>query len=110
MVNFNTRFSRNVSLQGNYQYTHANDLPSTPTNPYNFLQDWGTSNLNRRSNFTVIGSITGPAKIVIAPTIVARSGGPYDVTVNQDIYGDNGTATVLVGAARRPRRGGGGVW
>ena len=50
MVNFNTRFSRKVSLQGNYQYTHANDLPGTPTNPYNFLQDWGTSSLNRRSN------------------------------------------------------------
>ena len=102
MVNFNTRFSRNVSLQGNYQYTHANDLPSTPTNPYNFLQDWGTSNLNRRSNFTVIGSITGPAKIVIAPTIVARSGGPYDVTVNQDIYGDNGTARALFAPAGSP--------
>ena len=48
--NFNTRFSRRVSLQGNYQYTHANDLPGTPTNPYDFQQDWGTSNLNRRSN------------------------------------------------------------
>ncbi len=49
MFNFNTRFSRRVSLQGNYQYTHANDLPGSPTNPYNFLQDYGTSNLNRRS-------------------------------------------------------------
>ena len=27
MFNFNTRFSRKVSLQGNYQYAHANDLP-----------------------------------------------------------------------------------
>jgi Carboxypeptidase regulatory-like domain len=95
MVNFNTRFSRRVSLQGNYQYTHANDLPSSPTNPYNFAQDWGTSNLNRRSNFTMIGSIQAPLKFVIAPTIVARSGAPYDVTVGQDIYGDNGTARAL---------------
>ncbi len=100
MVNFNTRFSRNVSLQGNYQYTHANDLPSTPTNPYNFLQDWGTSSLNRRSNFTVIGSIQAPGKIVIAPTIVARSGAPYDVTVGQDIYGDNSySARALIAPA-----------
>jgi len=99
MVNFNTRFSRRVSLQGNYQYTHANDLPGTPSNPYNFLQDWGTSNLNRRSNFTTIGSIQGPAKIVIAPTIVARSGAPYDVSVGQDIYGDNGSARALFAPA-----------
>ena len=95
MFNFNTRFSSKVSLQGNYQYTHANDLPSTPTNPYNFAQDWGTSNLNRRSNFIVIGSIQAPAKIVIAPNLTVRSGAPYDVTVGQDIYGDNGTARAL---------------
>ena len=99
MVNFNTRFSRKVSLQGNYQYTHANDLPGTPTNPYNFMQDWGTSNLNRRSNLIVIGSIQAPAKITIAPTLVARSGQPYDVSVGQDIYGDNNTARALFAPA-----------
>jgi hypothetical protein len=99
MVNFNTRFSRRVSLQGNYQYTHANDLPGTPTNPYNFQQDWGTSNLNRRSNLIVIGSIQAPARIVIAPNLVVRSGQPYDVTVGQDIYGDNQTARALFAPA-----------
>ena len=91
MVNFNTRFSRNVSLQGNYQYTHANDLPGTPTDPYNFLQDWGTSNLNRRSNFTVIGTLQAPLKIMVSPTILIHSGAPYDVLVGQDIFGDQGS-------------------
>jgi hypothetical protein len=95
MASFNTRFSRRVSLQGNYQYTHAKDLPGTPTDPYNFLQDYGTSNLNRRSNLTVFGSIQAPAKIVIAPNVIVRSGAPYDVTVGEDIYGDNGTARGL---------------
>ncbi|HEX3747729.1 MAG TPA: carboxypeptidase regulatory-like domain-containing protein [Bryobacteraceae bacterium] len=95
MASFNTRFSRRVSLQGNYQYTHANDLPGSPTNPYNFLQDYGTSNLNRRSNLTVFGSIQAPAKIVIAPNVIIHSGAPYDITVGEDIYGDNGTARGL---------------
>ena len=99
MFNFNTRFSRKISLQGNYQYTHANDLPGTPTNPYNFLQDYGTSNLNRRSNLILFGSIQGPAKIVIAPNLVVRSGAPYDVMVSQDIYGDNGSARGLFAGA-----------
>jgi hypothetical protein len=99
MANFNTRFSQRVSLQGNYQYTHANDLPGTPTNPYNFMQDWGTSNLNRRSNFTVIGSVQGPLKITVAPTITAHSGAPYDVTVGQDIYGDQGSPRALFAPA-----------
>ena len=98
MVSFNTRFSRRVSLQGNYQYTHANDLPSLPTNPYNFAQDWGTSNLNRRSNFLVTGTVQGPAKITVAPTITAHSGAPYDVTVGQDVYGDNSTARAFFAA------------
>jgi hypothetical protein len=95
MLSFNTRFSRRVSLQGSYQYTHANDLPGTPTNPYDFLQDYGTSNLNRRSNLTVFGTIQAPAKIYIAPTVIVHSGAPYDVTVGTDIYGDNGSARGL---------------
>ena len=92
MFNFNTRFSRKVSLQGNYQYAHANDLPGSPTNPYNFLQDYGISNLNRRSNLTIIGTIQAPGKISIAPTILVHSGSPYDVTVGTDVYGDNSTS------------------
>ena len=99
MFNFNTRFSRRVSLQGNYQYTHAKDLPGSPTNPYNFMEDYGTSNLNRRSNLTAIGTIQLPAKVVIAPTIIVHSGAPYDVTVGTDIYGDNGTARGLFAPA-----------
>ena len=87
MVNFNTRFNRRVSLQGNYQYTRANDLPSTPTNPYNFMQDWGRSNYDRRHNFTTIGNILGPKNIAFSPFITMRSGAPYDVLLGEDIYG-----------------------
>jgi hypothetical protein len=110
MFSFNTRFSRRVSLQGNYQYTHANDLPGTPTNPYNFMQDYGTSNYNRRSNLTVFGSIQGPAKIVIAPNIIVHSGAPYDVTVGTDIYGDNGTARGLLEPAGTACNPAGGIY
>jgi len=90
MVNFNTRFSRRVSLQGNYQYTRANDIPGSPSNPYNFLQDYGRSNLDRHHNFTLFGSITGPKNIFFSPFVTLRSGAPYDVLLGQDIYGDNG--------------------
>jgi hypothetical protein len=89
MLNFNTRFSRRVSLQGNYQYTRANDLPSSPSNPYNFAQDWGRSSLDRHHNFTMIGNIQGPKGISFSPFVTIRSGAPYDVLLGQDIYGDN---------------------
>jgi hypothetical protein len=88
MYNFNTRFSRKVSLFGNYQFNHSEDLPGSPTNPYNFWQDWGRSNLERRHRFQLIGSVTAPFDIRLSPLVTLQSGGPYDVLLGRDIYGD----------------------
>src|SRR5438552_1493724 len=63
MANFNTRFSRNVSLFGNYQFNHTMDLPGTPTDPYNFAQDWARSSLERRHRFQLVGSVVAPLGI-----------------------------------------------
>jgi len=87
MVNFNTRFSSRVSLFGNYSLTYANDLPSTPTDPYNFALDYGRSNLDRRNNFMLVGSVIGPKGIRVAPFFTVRSGQPYDVLAGTDLYG-----------------------
>jgi hypothetical protein len=88
MATVNTRFNKNVSVYANYQLTFAKDLPSTPTNPYDFMQDYGRSNLDRRNNFQLFGSILAPAAIRIAPFITLRSGAPYDVLSGEDLYGD----------------------
>ena len=88
MANFNTRFSSKVSLFGNYSLSYANDLPSSPTNPYNFAMDYGRSNFDRRHNVMLIGNIIAPANIRLAPFVTVRSGQPYDVLVGEDIYGD----------------------
>jgi hypothetical protein len=87
MLNFNTRFSRRVSLFGNYSLTYAHDLPSTPTDPYDFALDYGRSNLDRRNNFIMVGSVTGPKNIRVAPFIAVRSGQPYDVLDGTDVFG-----------------------
>ena len=57
MLNFNTRFRRDLSLQGNYTYNLANDLPGTPTNPYDFNLDWGRSSFERRHRLVLVGSM-----------------------------------------------------
>jgi hypothetical protein len=88
MANFNTRFSSKVSLMGNYSFTHARDLPGSPTNPYDFALDYGRSNFERRHNLILIGNIIAPANIRLAPFVTVRSGAPYDVLVGEDIYGD----------------------
>ena len=87
MANFNTRFSPRVSLFGNYSLTYAHDLPSTPTDPYDFALDYGRSNYDRRHNFMLVGSVLGPKGIRVAPFVTVRSGQPYDVLDGTDIYG-----------------------
>jgi len=88
MANFNTRFNSKVSIFGNYSYNNANDLPGTPTNPYNFAQDWGRSSLERKHRFQLIGSVLAPANIRLSPFVILQSGSPYDVTLGRDIYGN----------------------
>ncbi|MGP8243079.1 MAG: carboxypeptidase regulatory-like domain-containing protein [Bryobacteraceae bacterium] len=91
MVNFNTRFSPRVSLFGNYALTYAKDLPSSPTDPYDFALDYGRSNLDRRNNFQLVGSVVGPSMVRFAPFVTVRSGQPYDVLLGQDVFGDTET-------------------
>jgi Carboxypeptidase regulatory-like domain/TonB dependent receptor len=88
MANFNTRFSRNVSLFGNYQFNHSKDLPGTPSDPYNFAEDWGRSSLERRHRFQLVGSVLAPLSIRLSPFVTIQSGSPYDVELGRDIYGN----------------------
>jgi hypothetical protein len=88
MANFNTRFSRKVSLFGNYQYNNSKDLPGTPSNPYNFMEDWGRSSLERRHRFQLVGSVVAPLNLRFSPFITLQSGSPYDVLLGRDIYGN----------------------
>ena len=88
MANFNTRFSRKVSLFGNYQFNHSKDLPGTPTDPYNFAQDWGRSSLERRHRFQLVGSVVAPLGIRLSPFVTCNPGSPYDVVLGRDIYGN----------------------
>jgi hypothetical protein len=108
MLNFNTRFSSKVSLFGNYSLGYLKDLPSSPSDPYNFALDWGRSNFDRRHNFQLIGNITAPAGLHFAPFMTVRSGQPYDVLLGEDIYGDTLTnaraafaSTAVCGAVGR---------
>jgi hypothetical protein len=88
MFNFNTRLSRNVSLNGNYTLNYASDLPGTPTNPYDFGLDWGRSALDRRHRFQLVGSIVAPLDVRLSPFVILQSGSPYDITLGRDIFGN----------------------
>jgi hypothetical protein len=91
MVALNTAVTRNISINANYQLTYAKDLPSTPSDPYDFMLDWGRSNLDRRHNLSLFGNIIAPLGIRIAPFVTLRSGAPYDVEIGEDLFGDTYT-------------------
>jgi hypothetical protein len=91
MVGLNTAVTKNISINANYQLTYAKDLPSTPSDPYDFNLDYGRSNLDRRNNLSLFGNIIAPLGIRIAPFITLRSGAPYDVEIGEDIFGDTYT-------------------
>jgi uncharacterized membrane protein YgcG len=88
MFNLNTQFSRTVSMFVNYSLNFVKDLPTIPTDPYDFMLDYGRSNLDRRNNVQIVGSALGPFGLHFAPFITIRSGAPYDVLLGQDIFGD----------------------
>src|ERR1022692_1360156 len=88
MANFNTRFSKNVSLFGNYQFNHSNDMPGTPTDPYNFAQDWGRSSLERRDRFQLLRPVVAPLNTRLRPSITLQSGAPSDAELGRDLYGN----------------------
>jgi hypothetical protein len=88
MANFNTRFTRSVSLFGNYALNWAHDLPGTPSNPYDFAQDWGRSLLDRRHRFQLVGSVAAPFGLRLNPFVTLQSGSPYDVLIGHDLNGD----------------------
>jgi hypothetical protein len=91
MAGFNTQITRNFSINANYQLQYAKDLPGTPTDPYDFMLDYGRSNLDRRNNFSLFGNIVAPLAIRIAPFVTLSSGAPYDVLAGQDLFGDTYT-------------------
>jgi hypothetical protein len=88
MVNLNTQFSRRVSMYVTYTLNYAKDLPGTPTDPYDFMLDYGRSLLDRRNNLQIVGTALGPFGLHFAPFITIRSGAPYDVLLGEDIFGD----------------------
>jgi hypothetical protein len=91
VVNFNSRIQRGFSLFGNYSYNVANsdvDNAGSPSNAYNFRQDYGRSLLERRHRFQLVGSFAAPMGLRLSPFVVMQSGAPYNLVVGQDLNGD----------------------
>jgi len=92
MLNYTVRAKR-VSLFGFYVLNFANAdtagagyFPSSPGNP---SADYGRANFDVRNRFLLGGNLQAPFGVSFSPMLVTNSGSPFNITVGQDLNGDN---------------------
>jgi hypothetical protein len=94
IVNINSRLNAKFSLFGYYAYGHVNsDVNGSPSNPYNFHQDWGPASYDIRHRVNVNGSLVLPYGLRMSPNITYNSAPPFNVTQGIDEFGDTLTNT-----------------
>jgi hypothetical protein len=92
MLNYTVR-AKKVSLFGFYTLGRADADTSGATyfssNPFDPGADYGRATFDVRNRFLLGGNYQAPFGISISPFLVADSGSPFNITVGQDLNGDN---------------------
>jgi hypothetical protein len=92
MVNYTVRAKR-VSLFGFYMlnFAKADTSGATyfPSNQFDPGADYGRANFDVRNRFLLGGNLQGPYGVSFSPMLVTNTGTPYNVTIGQDLNGDN---------------------
>ena len=92
MLNYSVR-ARRASLFGFYMLNFAKADTSGPTyfpaDPYDAHADYGRATFDVRNRFLLGGNLRAPLGVSISPFLVYDSGTPFDITIGQDLNGDN---------------------
>lgn len=92
IFNYTVRAKR-VALFGFYMvnFAKADTSGATyfPSNQFDPGADYGRANFDVRNRFLLGGNVQGPYGISVSPFLVANSGQPFDITIGQDLNGDN---------------------
>jgi Carboxypeptidase regulatory-like domain len=88
ITNFNTRFSRKVSLFGVYllgqSKSDADGTGSSPADNYNLRNEYSYSAFDVRHRFIMGGSLTAKWAISLNPFVIASTGSPFNITTGRD--------------------------
>ncbi len=94
IVSFNMRQGSKLTLFTYYTLNYANSdafgstsNPSSPSNPYNILQDYGRSTFDIRNRIFFGGTYSAPFGIRLSPFMLFNSGVPYNLTIPEDLLG-----------------------
>ena len=92
MVNYSVH-ARRASLFGFYMLNFAKADTSGPTyfpaNPYDAHADYGRATFDVHNRFLLGGNLQAPYGVSVSPFLVYDSGAPFDITIGQDLNGDN---------------------
>jgi hypothetical protein len=92
ITNFSVR-ERKLTLFGFYvlNYAKADTSGATyfPSNQFDPKADYGRSTFDIHHRFLLGGNYSAPLGISISPFLVLDSGTPFNITVGQDLNGDN---------------------
>jgi hypothetical protein len=92
MVNYTVKAKR-ATLFGFYVLNSAKADTSGagyfPSNQSNPGADYGRANFDVRNRFLLGGNIQAPYGVSFSPMLVVDSGTPFNITIGQDLLGDN---------------------
>ena len=92
ITNVNMHLGTRFSLTGYYTlgYADADTSGNTPgfiMNPYDISQNYGRAAFDVRNRIFLFATLNLPHRISVSPMLIAASGTPMNVTVNQDLFG-----------------------
>lgn len=91
-TNVSSKFHQKLTLSVLYVLNYANsdtDGPTTfPADPYDDSSEYGPSVLDERHRLVLNATIAAPGGFQFSPSIVARSGTPFNITSGRDTNGD----------------------
>ena len=92
IMNYNVKAKR-LSLFGFYtlNFAKADTSGATyfPSNQFDPSADYGRANFDVHSRFLLGGNLRGPYGVSFSPMLVTNSGTPFNITIGQDLNGDN---------------------
>jgi hypothetical protein len=92
IVNGSIRMGTKLTLFGYYVLNYANSDTSGPTympsNPQDPSLDYGRASFDYRERLFMGGTIGLPKGFRLSPFLIASSGGPFNITTGDDLFGD----------------------
>jgi hypothetical protein len=90
VANVSAKLSSKFSLTGYYTINSAKSNASgSASNSLNIDQDYGRAGFSQRQSLMMMGNYQGPFAIRFNPILNIQAGRPYNITLNNDLTGDN---------------------